>query len=70
MPVAVVERAIGKSTPSSADASTMSVSNGASTFVVDAQDLRKLEISVALVTHLLSHACASPPPDPCHPTPE
>ena len=36
------------------------MTDGASTFAVDARDLRELEIPAALVLHLLSNARASP----------
>ena len=56
----VVERAAGESTPGPADAGILSVTDGASTFAVDARDLRRLEIPAALVPRLLSNAGASP----------
>ena len=58
--VLVVERAAGESTPGPADAGTLPVTDGASTFAVDARDLRSLEIPAALVPRLLSNAGASP----------
>ena len=67
-PVVVVERATGESTSSPADADSVPVTDGASTFTVDARDLGELEIPAALVPRLLSHAGASPsqtvPPHP------
>ena len=64
----VVERATGESTSSPADADSVPVTDGASTFTVDARDLGELEIPAALVPRLLSHAGASPsqtvPPHP------
>ena len=50
----------GETTPGPADGGALSVSDGASTFVVDARDLRRLEIPAALVPRLLSNAGASP----------
>ena len=60
--VLVVERAAGESTPGPADAGTLPVTDGASTFAVDARDLRSLAIPAALVPRLLSNAGASPSP--------
>ena len=50
----------GESTLGPAEARTLSVTDGASTFEVDARDLRELEIPAALVPRLLSNARASP----------
>ena len=50
----------GETTPGPAHAGALSVSDGASTFAVDAQDLRRLEIPATLVPRLLSNAGASP----------
>ena len=50
----------GETTPGPADAGALSVSDGASTFAVDARDLHRLEIPAALVPCLLSNAGASP----------
>ena len=58
--ILVVERAAGESTLGPADVGTLSVTDGASTFAVDARDLRELEIPAALVPRLLSNARASP----------
>ena len=58
--VLVEGRAAGETTPGPADAGALSVSDGASTFAVDARDLRRLEIPAALVPRLLSNAGASP----------
>ena len=58
--VLVEERAAGETTPGPADAGTLSVTDGASTFAVDARDLRRLEIPAALVPRLLSNAGSSP----------
>ena len=58
--VLVEERAAGESTPGPANARTLSVTDGASTFEVDARELRELEIPAALVPRLLSNARASP----------
>ena len=52
--------AAGKTTPCPVDAGALSINNGASTFVVDARDLRRLEILAALVPRLLSNVGASP----------
>ena len=57
--VLVVERAAGESTPGPAVAGTLSVTDGASTFAVDARDLRELE-----GPRLLSNECTSPSWDP------
>ena len=58
--VVVVERAAGESTLGPTNAGTLSMTDGASTFAVDARDLRELEIPAALVPRLLSNARASP----------
>ena len=58
--VLVVERAAGESTPGPANVRTLSMTDGASTFEVDARDLWELEIPAALVPRLLSNAHASP----------
>ena len=58
--VLVEGRAAGETTPGPAHAGALSVSDGASTFAVDARDLRRLEIPAALVPRLLSNAGASP----------
>ena len=58
--VLVEERAAGETTPGPADAGTVFVTDGASTFAVDARDLRRLEIPAELVPRLLSNAGASP----------
>ena len=58
--VLVIERAAVESTPGPTDVGTLSVTDGASTFAVDARDLRELEIPAALVPRLLSNARASP----------
>ena len=70
--VLIEERATGETTPGPADAGTLSVTDGASTFAVDARDLRRLEIPATLVPCLLSNAGASssraPSPHPQAPT--
>ena len=67
--VMVEERAAGETTPGPADAGALSVTDGASTFAVDARDLRALEIPAALVPRLLSNARASPSRSPSpHPS--
>ena len=58
--VLVEERMATETTPGPADAGTLSVTNGASTFGVDAWDLRRLEIPVVLVSRLLSNVGALP----------
>ena len=68
--VLVDERAAGESTLGPADAGTLLVTDGATTFEVDARDLRELEIPAALVPRFLSNARASPRhPRPPPPTP-
>ena len=57
--VLVEGRAAGETTPIPANAGTLSVSDGTSTFAVDARDLHRLEIPEALVLRLLSNAGAS-----------
>ena len=70
--VLVEGRAAGETTPGLADAGALSISDGTSTFEVDARDLRRLEIPAALVPRLLSNAGASPSrapsPQPQSPT--
>ena len=58
--VLVKERVAGETTPGPANAGTLSVTEGASTFVVDVRDLCRLEIPVTLVPRLLSNTGASP----------
>ena len=58
--VLVEEHAAGESTPEPTDARALSVTDGASTFAVDVQDLWALEIPAALVLCLLSNTSTSP----------
>ena len=58
--ILVKERVARESTPGVANSRALSVSDGASTFELDAQDLCRLEIPMALVPHLLSKAGTSP----------
>ena len=50
----------GESTLGPADASALSITDGASTFTMDARDLQALEIPEALVLRLLYRVGASP----------
>ena len=62
--VLVEEYVAGESTPGLADVGALSVTNGETTFEVDARDLRALQIPVALLPRLLSHTGALPPHTP------
>ena len=56
----VVEWATGESTSIPANVDSIPVTDGASTFAVDARELRELKLPAALVPRLLSNAGTSP----------